>query len=126
MRTKNVVAADETAQLVIKLSNMEVIKAADEWDTGLQIALAAWDEIIQPEEGTPDTEDAIDGETSIARRKTRHGRYVIGLMRMKCIEGIKKRKDLSHELQRILSDTVSRLVCVLAAKTNCSIHAGIW
>jgi hypothetical protein len=98
---------DDTAERAVKIANIEMLGAANEWDTGIRIALAAWDDIMQPDE------DALDVETGkvdrlLRKRRKSHGRYVIGLMRTKCMEGIERRKELSPQMHRLHAEVMAR------------------
>jgi hypothetical protein len=98
---------DDTAERAVKIANVETLGAANEWDTGIRIALAAWDDIMQPDE------DALDVETGkvdrlMRKRRKSHGRYVIGLMKTKCMEGIERRKELSPQMHRLHAEVMAR------------------
>jgi hypothetical protein len=106
-RIRRDVDQDDTAERAVKIANIEVLGAANEWDTGIHIALAAWDDIMQRDE------DALDVETGkvdrlLRKRRKSHGRYVIGLMRTKCREGIKRRKELSPQMHRLHAEAMAR------------------
>jgi hypothetical protein len=98
---------DDTEERAMKIANIEMLGAANEWDSGIRIALAAWEDIIQPDE------DALDVETGkvdrlLRKRRKSHGRYVIGLMRTKCMEGIEMRKELSPQMHRLHAEVIAR------------------
>jgi hypothetical protein len=98
---------DDPAEQATKIANIEMLGAANEWDTGIRIALSAWDDIMQPDE------DALDAETGkvdrlLRKRRKSHGRYVIGLMRTKCMEGIERRKQLSPQMHRLHAEVIAR------------------
>ncbi|KAH7360851.1 hypothetical protein BKA65DRAFT_194013 [Rhexocercosporidium sp. MPI-PUGE-AT-0058] len=112
------IEGDYSSDLSVKMVNMERINAADELDAGIRVALSAWEDIMQPDEG-----DALDeeegagggkidrkGERRLRERRKSHGRYVIGLMRGKCFEGVEKRKELSRGLQAMHLEVLSRYV----------------
>jgi hypothetical protein len=101
------VEQDDQAEPSVRISNMEVLAAAGEWDTGIRIALGAWDDIMQPNEGAGDVESG-NGDRMIRERRKSHRRYVIGLMRRKCMEGTERRKELGPQLQRIHLGVFSR------------------
>ena len=106
-RIRRDVDQDDTAERAVKIANIEMLGAANEWDTGIRIALAAWDDIMQPDE------DALDVETGkvdrlLRKRRKSHGRYVIGLMRTKCMEGIERRKELSPQMHRLHAEVMAR------------------
>jgi hypothetical protein len=109
MRIRRDVNQDENAVLSITIANLEIIGAADEWDTGIRIALAAWDDIMQPGEGALDVESG-KGDKLLKQRRKSHGRYVVGLMRTKCMEGLERRKELSPQMQRLHVEVMSREV----------------
>lgn len=112
------IEGDYSSDLSVKILNMERINAAEELDNGIRVALSAWEDIMQPDEGdTLDEEDGagggkIDrkGERRLRERRKSHGRYVIGLMRVKCFEGVEKRKELSRGLQAMHLEVLSRYV----------------
>jgi hypothetical protein len=98
---------DDTAERAVKIANVETLGAANEWDTGIRIALAAWGDIMQPDE------DALGVETGkvdrlLRKRRKSHGRYVIGLMKTKCMEGIERRKELSPQMHRLHAEVMAR------------------
>jgi len=101
------VEQDHSAELSVRMSNMELLAAADEWDTGICIALGAWEDIMQPHEGSGDVESA-NGDSMVKARRKSHRRHVIGLMRRKCMEGIERRKEFGPQLQRIYLEVNSR------------------
>lgn len=97
----------DSAEPSVRMSNMEVLAAADEWDTSIRIALGAWDDIMQPSEDSGDVESG-NGDRMVKARRKSHRRYVIGLMRRKCTEGIERRKEFGPQLQRIHLEVNSR------------------
>lgn len=118
VRFRRDVYQDHRAEWPTKISNIELLGACDEWDVSTRISLAAWDDIMQPDEGYVLMEGTTDlergnlekgkGDVLVKSRRKRHGRYVIGLMRKKCWEGIQRRKVLSPQLHKAHADVLSR------------------
>lgn len=110
------VESDYSSDLSVKILNMARVNAADELDAGIRVALSAWEDIMQPDEGDAlDEEDGVGGgkldskgQRRMRERRKSHGRYVIDLMRGKCVEGVAKRKDLSQGLQAMHLEVLSR------------------
>lgn len=50
-RIKKDLDYDDRAGWSVKIAGMHVVTTAIEWDTGIGIALAAWDGIMHPNEG---------------------------------------------------------------------------
>jgi hypothetical protein len=99
-RVRRKVAQDDTAEQPIKTANMEVLAAADEWDTGIRIGLAAWDDIMQPDAGAGDVESG-KADTMVRKRW-------MGLMRKKIMEGMERRRELGPELRRMHLEIIAR------------------
>lgn len=116
------IESDDSSAPSLKVSNMEYITSAEELECGIRIALSAWEDIMQPDEGDALDEEGgvggsrIDrkGERMLRQRRRSHGRYVIGLMREKAMEGVERRKELSRGLQAMHLDVLSRYVSPLA------------
>jgi len=118
IRFRRDVDQDSTAEWPTKISNIELLGACDEWDASTRISLAAWDDIMQPDKGfvlTGGTTDLERGNLEKGKsdvltksRRKRHGRYVIALMRKKCLEGVERREVLSPQLHRAHADVLSR------------------
>jgi len=108
-RIKMEVDQDDTAEWNVKLVSMEIVTTAIEWDTGIGIALAAWDDIVQPDEGGSDIESQ-KGDKLVRKRRKCHGRYIIDLMRKQVMEGLERRKELSIQLHRMHKEVMSRYV----------------
>ncbi|PVH74563.1 hypothetical protein DL98DRAFT_29530 [Cadophora sp. DSE1049] len=110
------IESDDSSDPPLKISNMEYIHAAEEMDCGIRIALSAWEDIMQPDEGDALDEEGgvagarIDrkGERRLRERRRSHGRYVIGLMRGKAMEGVERRKELSRGLQAMHLEVLSK------------------
>ncbi|TVY81520.1 hypothetical protein LSUE1_G002850 [Lachnellula suecica] len=105
---RNDVESDETAEWNIKIATMETITTAVEWDTGISIALAAWDDIMQPNEGLAGDLESQMEDKRVRKRRKSHGQYIISLMRKQVIEGIDRRKELSIQLQRMHVEVMAR------------------
>jgi hypothetical protein len=86
----------DTPESSFKTANMETVTTATEWDTGIRIALAAWDDIMQPDEGQPSD---IESQKGAKLREKSLGRFIIRLMRNQVLD---RRKELSIQLQQML------------------------
>lgn len=96
IKVRREVDHDELLDASIKSRYTSILNAAAEWDTGLTIALGAWEDAMQPGTGLDaGNEKAIKEDDD---RRMVHARYLIGLMRAKCIEALKKRNVLSPQL----------------------------
>lgn len=84
---------------------MERVTAAEEFDTGIRIALTAWEDVMQPDEGDEEM-GMVKGKGKKERRV--HGRYVIGVMRGKAMEGVERRRECSMGLQAVHLEVLSR------------------
>lgn len=105
------VVQDEVLNASIRKACLEIVNAANEYDTGIRIALAAWEDMIHPAGRDSDTEIGKEEEAEIRRTLgKRHRRYVIGTMRKRCLEGIYKRRRLNLLMQWMLTNVVSRYV----------------
>jgi hypothetical protein len=122
-KIKRDVDQDESAEWNVKLISMELVTAAVEWDTGIQIALAAWDDIMQLDEGHSDIESQ-KGDTLVRKRRRLHGRYVVNLMRKQVIEGVERRKELSIQLHRRHMEVMSRYVLSFLPPQTILINSG--
>ncbi|RDL39365.1 uncharacterized protein BP5553_03705 [Venustampulla echinocandica] len=87
-------------------ANIEMICMANDYDASIRIALAAWDDIIRLE--LEEDWDESNGDKMLKRRRRNHSLYVIKLMRNKAIEGVRCRKKLSGQLQKIDSGAMLR------------------
>ncbi|KAL2074296.1 hypothetical protein VTL71DRAFT_8074 [Oculimacula yallundae] len=133
--TRNIrkdVESDYSSDLAVKIVNMERVNAAEELDSGIRVALSAWEDIMQPDEGDAlDEEDGIGGgkidrkgERRLRERRKSHGRYVMGLMRGKSFEGVEKRKELTRGLQAMHLEVFSRKIDVQASRINRRLASG--
>jgi hypothetical protein len=72
----------------------------NEWDASIDLAIFACKELLHLEE-----EELVAGSIGegdrIMRRRRSHRRYVIGLMRARCKEGILQRKALCPQLHAL-------------------------
>ncbi|KUJ13012.1 uncharacterized protein LY89DRAFT_673116 [Mollisia scopiformis] len=116
------VELDHTADCLTKVRNAELLSAADDCDNGLRIALCAWEDIMEPEEWKLDIESK--GDKMIKGRRRSHGRFVIRLMRQKCIEGLAKRKGMEKELQSMYNEVMSRKIDLQSNLFNRRIASG--
>ncbi|TAQ85905.1 hypothetical protein B7494_g5775 [Chlorociboria aeruginascens] len=110
---------DNDTQLEIRKEKMDVLREAEGWDESVKIALQAWKDALHAKDDEKDLESA-DGEVEmgkveservekIARRqREKHGRYVIGVMRLKCMEGLAQRKALSSQLKKMHWEAISK------------------
>jgi hypothetical protein len=116
------VSQDDFIETSIKIACMEIVNAAEEYDTGIRIALASWEDTIHPSLRDSDADaeigkDSKENEMEIrGKLGKRHRRYVIGTMRKSCKEGIEKRKSLSLQMQWMLTEIVSRYVCSITTE----------
>lgn len=119
---------DNTAAECIKITNQELLNAADEWDKGNLIALAAWEDFIQVQENINQASQGssvdlekqhMQGDSMIKERKN-HAQFMIKLMRAKVVEGIEQRKRLSVQLQRVHMAIKSRYLSNIAVKAPCT------
>ena len=95
----------------IQSACLQVVKAASTYDTGIRIALSAWEDMIQPAQSESDTKSGKDEEAET--RWVPEKRYrsdVVAVMRKRCIEGIEKRRLLSPQMKWMLANIVSRYV----------------
>ncbi|KAH7418510.1 hypothetical protein BKA64DRAFT_201712 [Cadophora sp. MPI-SDFR-AT-0126] len=120
------IESDDVTDSSLNIVNMQHLNAAEDLDCGIRIALSAWEDIMQPNEGDALDEEGgvggarIDrkGERRLRERRRSHGRYVIGLMRGKAIEGVERRKELSRELQAMHLEVLSRKPNYQFSSTN--------
>jgi len=96
---------DDTAEWSIKTANRKMVATAVECDTGILIALAAWDDIMRPDEGQASD---IESQKGAKLKEKSLGRYIIRLMRNQVLDGIKRRKELSIQLQQMHAEVMSR------------------
>jgi hypothetical protein len=101
---------DDLVDTSVKLKHSAILNAASEWDTGLRIALGAWEDAMQPNSGSRGDGNEEKGEKLNDRMARAQGRYIIGLIRTKCLDGVQRRKELSPLLQKIHSEVISRYV----------------
>lgn len=99
---------DDTAEKSIKIANMDVVKSAFEWDTGIRIALAAWNDNMQPNGGYSSDIESQKGDKLVSQGRKSHGRYIIHFMRNQVLDGIERRQELSVQLQGIHAEIMSR------------------
>ena len=99
---------DDTAERSIKIANTEMVKTAVEWDTGIRIALATWNDIMQPDEGQPSFIESQKEDKLVSQSRKSLDRYIIHLMRNQVLDGIERRKGLSVQLQRMHAKVMSR------------------
>ena len=97
---------DTTAAKCIKITNQEFVNSADEWDNGIQIALAAWEDYIEMQQPgyddySTDPEKQPKTDVQLAKQRKKHAKFMIKFMRAKALEGLKKREELSVQLERI-------------------------
>ncbi|EKD20277.1 hypothetical protein MBM_00959 [Drepanopeziza brunnea f. sp. 'multigermtubi' MB_m1] len=114
------VESDSSSEPSVRIANVAKVDAADEIDAGIRIALCAWEDIMQPGEGAAldeekgvgggklDSQGEGQGQGQMGEKRKSHGRYVIGLMRGKCLERVEKRRDLSPALQAMHLEVLSR------------------
>ncbi|KAK0124595.1 hypothetical protein ONS95_009544 [Cadophora gregata] len=130
---KDILCDSFTSEESVRIANMEHTKAAEDLDCGIRIALSAWEDIMQPDEGDAlDEEAAVGGMGSMGRkverrlreRRKSHGRYVIGLMRGKAMEGLERRKELSRGLQAMHLEILSRKTDVASSLANYRFASG--
>ena len=107
IRIRRELEVDGTMDRSQKHTYMEVIESANQWDIAIKISLGAWEDVMLPSKGTTDSEKAVNLDVDTSQS---HGRYIIRLMRTKCIEGIKKRRELSAHLGKIRSEINLRYV----------------
>ncbi|KAF8854616.1 hypothetical protein BDZ45DRAFT_805662 [Acephala macrosclerotiorum] len=107
------VELDYSADCLTKTRNKQLLAQADILDNGIRIALAAWEDITDPEDDSPtgkfgswklDIESK--GDKMIKGRRRSHGRWVIGLMRKKCKEGLEKRMGMVKELGAVYNEVM--------------------
>lgn len=104
-RIRREVEGAEFVDASAKLNYIDVLTAAAEWDIGLKIALAAWEDIMQPAQ--PDVGNEKGGMLELDRSSRTHRKYFIGLMRGKCQEGLQQRRKLSSQLEEIHTELTS-------------------
>lgn len=110
------IESDYSSDLEARMLNMARINAAEEIDTGIRIALNAWEDIMQPDEGNAHDEEGgigagtLDSKGQKKKRERRKSqvRHAIGRMRRKCVQGIEERRDLSPTLQIMHLEVLSR------------------
>jgi hypothetical protein len=109
-----VISEDDFIDSSIRVSCLKIIKAAEDYDTGIQIALAAWDDMIHPSlrDCDADVEDGKSGrmeQVEVARKLEKsHRRRVIASMRKRCLEGVEKRKRLALQMNWMLDEMIAR------------------
>jgi hypothetical protein len=119
LRVKREVEHDISADKVTRSKNREIIKTAEDWDNGIRMALTAWEDVMQTATSSSsspsskkgpagDTDDEKDCEANIEAKDAGHGRYIIGIMRAKCIEGIERRKEVSLQMATMVADVRAR------------------
>lgn len=100
-------AEDEDAgrdEVRVGREDEEVVSQAEDLDTVIRLALGKWEDVMQPDEdGLSETEVEAGsgdrkGDKLLSRRRKRHGRFMIGLMRRECFEGLERRRALSGAL----------------------------
>lgn len=101
MRIRREIDYETTANLATQTANKELLDSADEWDTGINLTLVAWRGFLHPEQVLLGTERVREGDRMMRKRRKAHSRYVIGLMRARCKEGIRHRNSLSAQLQAL-------------------------
>ncbi|CZR54734.1 uncharacterized protein PAC_04618 [Phialocephala subalpina] len=125
------VELDHTADCLTKIRNKELLSQADNLDNGIRIALAAWEDITDPEDDSPtgkfgswklDIESK--GDKMIKGRRRSHGRWVIALMRKKCREGLEKRMAMEKELGSVYNEVMSRKIDLQSNLFNRRIASG--
>jgi hypothetical protein len=104
------VVQDEALNPSVQTACLEIISAAHEYDTGIRIALVAWEAMIHPAEKDSETEIGKEGAEIKKALGKRHRRHVISNMRERCMEGTEQRKNLSSQMQWMLRNVVSQYV----------------
>lgn len=108
------VELDHSALTPTKIRNAELLAAADDVDNGLRIALAAWEDIMDPFDEEGKGRKGLDieskGDKMLKGRRRSHGRWVIRLMKGKCVEGFERRGRMEKELQSMYNEVISRYV----------------
>jgi len=105
-----------TFDVSIRMACIEIVNAADEYDSGIRIALACWEDMMYPSMRDSDTDleagkDAKEEDLEVARKlRKKHRRKVIKSMRNRCLEGIENRKRMSSQMQWMLNDVIARYV----------------
>jgi hypothetical protein len=103
------VVRDDVLDPSVMTACLEIVHAADEYDTGIRIALSAWEDMIRPANRNSDVEVGKQGVMEIRKNlEKRHRRYAIGIMRKRCMEGMEKRRSLSLQMQWMLKNVVFR------------------
>ncbi|KAI9050193.1 hypothetical protein LZ554_006334 [Drepanopeziza brunnea f. sp. 'monogermtubi'] len=128
------VESDSSSEPSVRIANMARVDAADEIDAGIRTALCAWEDIMQPGEGGAldeekgvggeKLEDQGEGQDQMREKRKSHGRYVIGLMREKCLEGVEKRRDLSPALQTMHLEVLSRKFDIRSSRISRHMASG--
>lgn len=95
---------DSSAEWTITQANIEMIRMANEYEASIRVALAAWDDIIRLE--LEEDWDESNRDKLHKQRRRSHSLYVVKLMRDKAIEGVKNRKKLSEQLQKLERETM--------------------
>lgn len=103
-RIRRDIDCEVMAGLAAQITNKELLDAADGWDTGINLALVAWGGFLHPEEEPLGVGRFGEGDKMMRKRRKAHGRYVIGLMRARCKEGIMHRNGLSSQLQALQAE----------------------
>jgi hypothetical protein len=107
VQVRQALGLDITVESSVKFANMELVSVVEEWDTGISVALAAWEDMMHSPERDPDIESGREEEMH-RKLGRKHRRYIIGIMRMRSIEAIEKSRALSPQLQKMYSDVISR------------------
>ena len=102
------VKQDDTAENSIKIANMVVMKTAVEWDKGIQIALAAWNDNMQQDEGHSSDIESQKEDTLVSQGRKSHDRYIIRFLRNQVLDGLERRQELSVQLQGMHAEILLR------------------
>jgi hypothetical protein len=100
------IVQDEVLDTSIKKACLEIVNAANEYDTGIRIALATWEDMIP----TARDSDAEMGKEEEDETRKKHRRYVIATMRKRIADGMGERRRLSLQMQWMLANVVPRYV----------------
>lgn len=98
--TNNIKENVEAHRKLVRITNLEILDQAEEWDTAIRLALISWQDIMEPRKGI-DIE-AEGGNRKDKKMRKEHGRYVIELMRGKALEALEKRRELTYPLHKML------------------------
>ena len=90
----------------IKAACLQIMNAASEYDTGIRIALSAWEDEIYPAQDSDMESGKHEGTEKERMPGKNQRRYVVALMRKRCLEGIENRRMLGPQMQWILTNFI--------------------